>query len=636
MKKFTLLSSFVLVLSLTAITAWADTIADWTFESTTPTTSGPLSPEIGTGTGTAFHASSGAFFGAVGNGSLNSWAANKWQVGDYWQFSVTTTGYNALLIDFDAISSNTGPGFLSLQYSLDNSSYTAFGADLAVPPPPNWTSGSYNPNDHLSVDVSSVSALDNASVIYFRLVDNSTVSSNGGAVATTGTSRVDNFTVSGNFFANSTYWDTNGSSSGLGGTGTWNTTNTNWNDYTGTGTAVVYDNSKKTIFAGASPGTVTIAAGGITANGGVQFDQNYTVTSDTLTLGTTSTVQVTSAADTATIASKVSGTNGLTKAGSGTLVLTSTSNDFSGNVALNAGTLQVAADSNLGSTSNDIVFGGGKLKVTDNLSLSSGRDVSGGAGSIDVPSTKTLTINGTTSMGTMTLTNSGNVHVNDGSQTSGLTFSANSGSVTVGDGTGTIIESGNIVTQGTSGTSTINGSIDFASSLNRSFTAVAGTTLVVTGNVSHDDLPSGDRVFLNNNGATTGTIDLQGDNTNLPSSVGMSFALSLGPTVIVHNANSLGSGTFTFQSGQLHAASAITFGSGLITQIGAAGSDTQPQFAATFEGSDMEFQGLVQVNKGGPTQGLVTVNNNTTWSGGWAPPPAPAPNLASLWPVAAV
>ncbi len=57
-----------------------------------------------------------------------------------------------------------------------------------------------------------------------------------------GTDRVDNFTVTiGNIAQTSfTYWDTNGSAAGLGGTGVWDSGNTkNWNDSTGTGTPVV-------------------------------------------------------------------------------------------------------------------------------------------------------------------------------------------------------------------------------------------------------------------------------------------------------------------------------------------------------------------------------------------------------------
>jgi hypothetical protein len=46
-----------------------------------------------------------------------------------------------------------------------------------------------------SYDLSSIAALDNQATTYFRLVDVSTTSANGGAIGTAGTNRVDNFTV---------------------------------------------------------------------------------------------------------------------------------------------------------------------------------------------------------------------------------------------------------------------------------------------------------------------------------------------------------------------------------------------------------------------------------------------------------
>src|SRR5262249_54002705 len=152
------------------------------------------------------------------------------------------------------------------------------------------------------------------------------------------------------------YWDINGSAPGLGGTGTWNTTTTNFNDSTGTGTPVVYNPAKLTVFAGTAPGgTVTIVSGGITENGGLEFDTDGyviqgTTPSDALTLGTKPTIDVTTATDTVTMNAKLSGSNGLTKLGPGTLVLAATNSDFTGTVTAGGGNLQIASDANLGPT----------------------------------------------------------------------------------------------------------------------------------------------------------------------------------------------------------------------------------------------------------------------------------------------
>ncbi len=617
MKKLIVLSAIVIA-SLFAINARASIITQWTFETSVPATAGPIAAETGTGTGTAFHANTTVYSNPVGNGSVESWSSNNWSINDYYQFGTSSTGYNALSIEWDQASSSTGPLDFVLQYSLDNTTYTNIGSGYTVylngSPNTPWSSGgSPDPLFHFAVDLSGITVLDNASSVYFRMTDSSTTSANGGSVATTGTNRVDNVTINGTLTGATTYWDVNGSSSGLGGTGTWNTTNTNWNDNTGTGTAVTFDSSKNAFFGGTA-GTVTVDTGGVLADGNMTFDvTGYTVTGNTLTIGTGNAINVTHSGDVATISSKVSGSNGISTNGNGTLVLSSASNDFSGNIALNDGTLQVSSDSNLGNTGNDIVLGGGALKTEVDLSLNAGRDVSGTGGSLDVAATKTLTINGTVNTGALALTNLGTVQVNDATQTSSVTLSTN-GTLRVGSGgSGTIYPSGNIYSNSSSGATTVNGSVDFLSSNNRSFNTTAGGTLIITGNVHHDDTAAGDRVFVDG----TGTADFQGDNSGLPSSMGFGFAGSAGPTVIVHDGNGLGTGEFRFQTGQLHAASSITFPTDLTTSIGAFGSAAQSDRAATYEGSDMTFNGNTFVFNGGATQARVAVNNNTTWSGGW-------------------
>jgi len=87
-----------------------------------------------------------------------------------------------------------------LFYSVNGSSYTQFGANYSVlanaSPNPVWNTTTYQAVYTSSIDLSSVTALDNAATVVFRLVDMSTTSANGGTVAAAGTDRVDNFTVS--------------------------------------------------------------------------------------------------------------------------------------------------------------------------------------------------------------------------------------------------------------------------------------------------------------------------------------------------------------------------------------------------------------------------------------------------------
>ncbi len=205
MKKTTLLS--ILMASATAIQiASADTLAQWTFELNTPadatdtTTISGLLADLGTGTASGLHAATATDWTTpTGNGSANSLSANTWGIGDYFQFSVSSIGYQGLGISFDQVSSGTGPGQFYVAYSSDGTTFTQFGSSytvLANSSPNSWSSSTAITTTSFSFDLSSITTLNNAAAIYFRLVDASTVSANGGTTAAGGTSRVDNFTIS--------------------------------------------------------------------------------------------------------------------------------------------------------------------------------------------------------------------------------------------------------------------------------------------------------------------------------------------------------------------------------------------------------------------------------------------------------
>ena len=168
----------------------------------------------------------------AGNGSAHSFSSTAWSVGDYYQFQVSTLGAPNVALNWDQTSSNTGPGNFILQYSTNGTTFTAFGSQYTVlannTPNPLWSATTNHPEFNFTLDLSSITAINNQPNVYFRLVDNSTNSAAGGTVASGGTGRVDNFTVTiGNTALTSfTYWDTNGSTAGLGGTGVWDSGNT--------------------------------------------------------------------------------------------------------------------------------------------------------------------------------------------------------------------------------------------------------------------------------------------------------------------------------------------------------------------------------------------------------------------------
>ena len=151
-----------------------------------------------------------------------------------------------------------------------------------------------------------------------------------------------------------------------GGTGTWASGSNVWAVAPNIQGTASQSPAALLIFGGAT-GTVTIN-GTVTAGAGMQFTTDaYGViagsSSPNLVLGGASAAANTVTCDTdktATISAIVNGSNGLTKAGSGTLILDNAANGYSGSTELNNGTLQIAAAGSLGTST--VTFGGGTLK----------------------------------------------------------------------------------------------------------------------------------------------------------------------------------------------------------------------------------------------------------------------------------
>jgi hypothetical protein len=180
------------------LSAQAVTAVQWDFEAVTaPGASATwtgIAASTGTGTASGVHAAgTTAWSTPAGNGSSKSASATAWAVGDYWQFSFSTVGYSGLNLSFDQTGSNTGPRDFTLAYSTNGSTFTNF-ASYSLPAI-TWSTVTYNAGSTFTYDLSALTALNNFATVYIRLLDASTVSINGGTVASGGTSRVDNFTV---------------------------------------------------------------------------------------------------------------------------------------------------------------------------------------------------------------------------------------------------------------------------------------------------------------------------------------------------------------------------------------------------------------------------------------------------------
>jgi hypothetical protein len=210
MSKFITLFS-LLVLSFSANSyAQPAVLARWNFEvldfsaatgtSFTPSAGTVVADSGAVVTGSVvsgFHAAAAtAWTTPTGNGSSNAASANNWASGDYWQFQVTGTGYSGLHISFDVTSSNTGPKSFLVQYSTNGTTFTDVPASAFDVTNDSWSSVTFKPVSNKSFDLSSITALNNQATVYFRVtVAPGSLAVNGSAIASTGTSRIDNFSV---------------------------------------------------------------------------------------------------------------------------------------------------------------------------------------------------------------------------------------------------------------------------------------------------------------------------------------------------------------------------------------------------------------------------------------------------------
>jgi len=396
------------------------------------------------------------------------------------------------------------------------------------------------------------------------------------------------------------YWS---AIAGGGGSGTWTSAGTTWATNTG-GAGAGETQSPSTLIFADTAGTVTVS-GGVTVSNGMTFQTTgYDLQGSTITLAGANVAANTITTDTGvatTISSELAGTTGMTKEGAGSLIL-SASNTFSGNVAVNAGTLQITNDAALGNAANDLV-NNGTLKTTASVALDAGRDLSG-SGTYDIANGTTLTVNGNVNNTATTLANTGTLDL-QGATTRSL------GSITL-NAAGTINAVGAINATGltapgvSSGTATINPDIVFTAG-DKTLNVAAGGTVDLNGALSSG---GGGRIAKTG----SGTLILSGANTMSGVRVGAAGATPTeGGTVILEN-SVIGTQAQAIQHnyGTLRAASNLVFTNGL--SIGG-----RTNGVALLAGSNMEFQGASVFFRSIGTTGefILNVDNNTTFSGGF-------------------
>lgn len=178
-------------MTLVGLRADAAILSQWTFETSIPATAGPFAAETGLVASTSFASSNtgGTYSNPAGNGSAESFSANGWDPGEYFQFTVNTSTQAGILLSWDQTRSSTGPAAFSLQYSTNGgTSFTQFFAYTVGTT--SWSAGTASTTSSFSADLSSIASLDNNAGVVFRLVNAESAAS-----TSTGTNRVDNFTV---------------------------------------------------------------------------------------------------------------------------------------------------------------------------------------------------------------------------------------------------------------------------------------------------------------------------------------------------------------------------------------------------------------------------------------------------------
>ncbi len=333
---------------------------------------------------------------------------------------------------------------LSANYSSDGSSFVAMGSSFNFVSPVNSGSGTALDGNvsgnfttgrgGLYTPGSSVAA---GGTIYLRWSDPDDTNADDGLA-------IDDFSITFNYAP--LYWDLNGNSSGLGSngtSGTWNTTANNWTESSTGSTGIkAWASVSKAIFSGTG-GTVSVAAA-VSTEDGLQFDADgYQLTDGggSITLAPLgNTITVTNAAHTAKIAAPIAGISGLTKAGAGTLVLSSSNNSYSGNTTISLGALQVGDGGTSGVLGSGNVVNNSKLVFNRSDGYSVANAISGSGNLYQVGSGSTTLTASNAYTGTTNVT-AGKLIVN-GTLTSG------GGAVTVGDGvnanTGVLMGTGSI------------------------------------------------------------------------------------------------------------------------------------------------------------------------------------------------
>ncbi len=380
-------------------------------------------------------------------------------------------------------------------------------------------------------------------------------------------------------------WDANGATAGTGGTNIWNTISATWDNGTNIWPSTGVSNIAS--FAG-TVGKVTIAAGGVAANGLVFATDGYLVQSNSLTLNGSNPFIILETGVDARINSALAGPAGFNFLGSGTLTLDG-SNTLSGPVQVTAGILQVGNGAGSGTLGSGVVTNNGMMQFHRTNSFTIGNVITGSGsvvqlGSGTVTLTGSNTYAGTTTLSAGTLALSGgdnrlptntvviypaNTILNVGATTQTVAkLSINNGVTANVDGAGKLVVSGQDLTVGSSVSSTT--TLDLAGLGSFTFNGPA-KNLNVGGQASGGTTALGTLTLSPNSAITANNLNVQtvGSVTSYTQGTANTGTLNLGKTN-TFNVNTLNLDTAGSDYGYIQFSTAVT--NPLVTVRNAAGT----------------------------------------------------------------
>ena len=272
------------------------------------------------------------------------------------------------------------------------------------------------------------------------------------------------------------YWDgTNAVETGTvnGGSGTWNTANTNWTNVNGNVNSVWSPGFA--VFEGAA-GTVTLAAN-MTITGLQFVTDGYliTTTNGSVLTASTGTILEADSGVSGTVGVQITGAGDLTKTGLGTVILAAT-NTYTGGTSVTAGNLVVAANQALGTGAVSIDGTTSLLQVNAGAGITNPVTLLDG-GSVNNAGTIGGNAWGLTGIsGNSTITNSGTITGQQG----GITLATagtitNTGTISGGP-TGILLAQGGTVTNAA------------GAMINGALTATGGSTTLTNAGTIHGDV----------------------------------------------------------------------------------------------------------------------------------------------------